>query len=41
MCTNMSYNTFYTWHFPLLQLPLLIPGSTYLAPSRCDRNGPP
>ncbi len=39
--TDTSCNTFYTWHFSLLQFPLLAPVSTYLAPSRCDRNGPP
>ncbi len=27
--------------FPLLKIPLLVPVSTYLAPSSCDRNRPP
>ncbi len=40
MYMDTSYNVFYIWHFPLLQFPLLVPASTYLAPSSCDRNGP-
>jgi hypothetical protein len=31
----------YTWRVPLAIFPLLVPVSTYLTPSRCDRNGPP
>jgi hypothetical protein len=29
------------WYILYIALPLTIPTSTYLAPSSCDRNGPP
>jgi hypothetical protein len=36
----IQHITTYT-RFPCYEFPLLIPASTYLAPSRCDRNCPP
>ncbi len=40
--TNTSYNIqLHMAHSPCCKFPLLILFSTYLAPSRCDRNGPP
>jgi hypothetical protein len=40
--TDTSYNIcIYTWRVPLIKIPLLTLGSTYLAPSSCDRNRPP
>jgi hypothetical protein len=42
MYTNASYNIYgYIAHAPCCEFPLPVPFSTYLAPSRCDRNGPP
>jgi hypothetical protein len=41
MYTNTSLTYIYIYTFSLLWFPLLIPSSTYLAPSRCDRNCPP
>ncbi len=45
--SDMYTNTSYVYiqldmaHSPYCEFPLLVPFSTYLAPSRCDRNGPP
>ncbi len=40
MYTNTSSTYIYT-RSPCYKFPLLVPSSTYLAPSRCDRNCPP
>ncbi len=40
--SDTSFNHISTYaRSPLLQFPLLVPSSTYLAPSSCDRNRPP
>ncbi len=42
MYTNTSYNIqLHMARSPCCEFPLVVPFSTYLAPSRCDRNGPP
>ncbi len=39
---NTSYNIqLHMARFPCCEFPLLVPFSTYLAPSSCDRNRPP
>jgi hypothetical protein len=41
MYTNTSSTYIYIYTSPCYEFPLLIPSSTYLAPSRCDWNCPP
>jgi hypothetical protein len=41
MNTGHIYIQLHMAHSPCCEFPLLVPFSTYLAPSRCDRNGPP